>query len=795
MINNQAIKGDKGSVEDFLFTFWQFKQFRKLSKPVEFLPFQLVIIMGENHNLNSAGERPELKLDKSGAKTISVLHVDDEEDFLRFAQKYLEKLSGKILEIDSLVDPGMVFEKLSERDYDVIIADYQMPGITGLDLLAELREQNNSIPFIILTGKGREEVVIQALNLGADYYLQKTGNSRILFMELYHFVSLVVERRRTENEIKGLKERYESLIMNVPEVIYSALPGEIGGTAFISDRWENWTGYSPEEIYRDRTIWLKSIHPEDKERTIENHNEILKKNLEYNLEYRVVHKETDQVSYLVDHGIPIKDENGKIIRFEGIITDITGQKQMENALRASEKKHRNLLNNLSDTVLEMDSEGNFTYVSSRAFDLVGYRLEEVIGKNGFEFIHPDDLENAMEILTKALEGEHIFGFEYRARHKDGHYVPISASGRMIREEDDIKLLIVLKDMTDQKQMEKALRERERDLVAFKELFSNVLDNTDAHIYMKDLEGNYTYINRGTEDYFKIKNENIEGKTDYDFFSKEKAEQIRASDRVIIEKGIHLQYEEKIEGEGQEWYFLTQKFPLRDKDNKIFGICGISTDIRKEIQAEEKLKKQKEELSQFAQAMTHDIKNSLIIIDGYAELLEKEHDRSHVEAIFKQSSYLKNLLDRSLTLAEAGEVIVKTNKVDLNTLVDEVAEATIPRDIKFSRDRLPTAMRCDREKLAQIFKNLFENAVTHGEPSRIEVIHSVSDKTAAILVVNNGQPIPAKIRNKIFDRGFSTRKESTGLGLAIVKKLVEAHDWQISLQSNPRVAIFKIKYSK
>jgi len=95
------------------------------------------------------------------------------------------------------------------------------------------------------------------------------------------------------------------------------------------------------------------------------------------------------------------------------------------------------------------------------------------------------------------------------------------------------------------------------------------------------------------------------------------------------------------------------------------------------------------------------------------------------------------------------------------------------------------IKCDREKVAQIFQNLFENAVTHGEPSKIEVKQRHSEDSTSISIVNDGKPIPLEHHSEIFLRGFTTKEGSGGLGLAIVKKTVEAHGWKIRLDTTPQ----------
>ena len=123
-------------------------------------------------------------------RPIRVLLVDDELNFLRVSQQILEMQGGFQVETVSSVAEAM--EKLVKTVYDVIVSDYQIPGKDGLQFLEELRDSGNAIPFILFTGKGREEVAVKALRLGADNYLNKNGLPETVYAELVHDIHTAV---------------------------------------------------------------------------------------------------------------------------------------------------------------------------------------------------------------------------------------------------------------------------------------------------------------------------------------------------------------------------------------------------------------------------------------------------------------------------------------------------------------------------------------------------------------------------------------------------------------------------
>jgi DNA-binding response OmpR family regulator len=133
---------------------------------------------------------------------LSVLYVDDDPLLLDVGKLFLEQ-SGAF-QVEILSSTAEALEKIRTNNYDAVISDYQMPEMDGIQFLKAVREQYPHLPFIIFTGKGREEIVIEALNNGADHYLQKGGDPKSQFAELKHNIERAVERKRTHDTILHL---------------------------------------------------------------------------------------------------------------------------------------------------------------------------------------------------------------------------------------------------------------------------------------------------------------------------------------------------------------------------------------------------------------------------------------------------------------------------------------------------------------------------------------------------------------------------------------------------------------
>jgi PAS domain S-box-containing protein len=150
---------------------------------------------------------------------IQIIYVDDEPALLDIGKIYLERsTSCQITTFESAIE---ALPAIQSGQYDAIISDYQMPDIDGIEFLSQVRASGSTIPFILFTGRGREEVVIQALNEGADFYLQKGGDPGSQFAELAHKVRQAVLQRRLEEQVRNAERREADIIDFLPDATFA----------------------------------------------------------------------------------------------------------------------------------------------------------------------------------------------------------------------------------------------------------------------------------------------------------------------------------------------------------------------------------------------------------------------------------------------------------------------------------------------------------------------------------------------------------------------------------------------
>jgi PAS domain S-box-containing protein len=185
----------------------------------------------------------------------SILYVDDEPGLLEIGKLFLEE-NGQF-SVDIITSAPAALALLDTKVYDAIVSDYQMPGMDGIEFFKKVRSSGNTTPFILFTGRGREEVVIQALNTGVDSYLQKGGEPVSQFTELAHQIVHAVKRKRAEDALKVSEEKYRRIVETAEEGIWQTDEKQNPKTTYVNRRMAEMLGYTPEEmIGRDITSFM-----------------------------------------------------------------------------------------------------------------------------------------------------------------------------------------------------------------------------------------------------------------------------------------------------------------------------------------------------------------------------------------------------------------------------------------------------------------------------------------------------------------------------------------------------------
>jgi PAS domain S-box-containing protein len=175
---------------------------------------------------------------------IKVLLIDDEPELLDISRHFLQM--SKDLSVQTCDSGSEALEVLARAPFDVIVSDYQMARMDGLQLLRRLRESGNETRFILFTGKGREDVAVTALNLGATFYLQKGGDVRAQFAELANMIRRAAESARSERLLRESESKFRGYIENAPEGV--AVADREGRYLEVNKAFCAMTGYGESEL-------------------------------------------------------------------------------------------------------------------------------------------------------------------------------------------------------------------------------------------------------------------------------------------------------------------------------------------------------------------------------------------------------------------------------------------------------------------------------------------------------------------------------------------------------------------
>lgn len=181
--------------------------------------------------------------EKATTAPIDVLHVDDDRSFLDLTRSFLEA-ELELVEVTTVATPEEVVPKLAAESFHCVVSDYDMPGMDGLELLSEVREQFPDLPFVLYTGKGSEEIASDAISAGVNDYLQK--QSGIDHYELLaNKIETAVARQRAERELRTTKEQYQRLVEQNVVGIYLIQGGEF---QFVNEKLAAIHGYDRETV-------------------------------------------------------------------------------------------------------------------------------------------------------------------------------------------------------------------------------------------------------------------------------------------------------------------------------------------------------------------------------------------------------------------------------------------------------------------------------------------------------------------------------------------------------------------
>ncbi|MDD1725179.1 MAG: PAS domain S-box protein [Methanospirillum sp.] len=429
---------------------------------------------------------------------ISILYIDDETDLLVLCKIFLER-TGEF-RVDTTTSVQNAWELLKDGSYDAIISDYQMPETNGIEFLEQVRSSLGDIPFILFTGKGREEVVIRAIDSGVDFYQQKGGDPKAQFAELTHKVKKAVERSRAVHALEKSEERMRLAFEGANEGLWDI--NIATGEVYLSPRGCEMLGYSSDDIKNfSHGRWREIVHPDDLLQTLTRLDHNRKKEIEFfESEERILTRSGEWKWVLTRGKIFERDEEGHAVRFVGTHTDITGQKMaqeellaayeqiaaseeelrvqfeelssLKDTLQESEARYRLLADNVQDVIWTTNEKMAFTYVSPSIQSLFGVTQKEALEKPFSTFVTPESYQELITHVSRwkdAIMAGHkitdkiIMELEFLGRDESTIWTEITISMVYDNENRFNGIAGVTRDINQKKKAETAIRRANRQL--------------------------------------------------------------------------------------------------------------------------------------------------------------------------------------------------------------------------------------------------------------------------------------------------------------------------------------------
>lgn len=591
-------------------------------------------------------------------------------------------------------------------------------------------------------------------------------------------------------------ESYRTIVETAHDLIWTL--DDRGNFTFFNKRCEETSGYELSE-------WLgKSfsplIYPEDLPKV----QEIFLKTLQGNPQsYEVrVYDKNGNIFILSVNTVPLY-ENDRIIGTVSFGRDITEHKKMEESIRESEERYRNLVE-LSPDAIGVQIEGKIAFINTAGAKLLGaVNPEQLIGKPVLDFVHPDYRGIAGERIRRIIEERKIVPpLEEKFIKLDKTVIDVEVTAAPITYKDKPAVQVIIRDISGRKRVEEALRQSE-------EKYRMLIDNIQDGVFIIQ-DSKVQFANEAFA--------RIVGYAMDEIIGKDIRELIAPEDLgMVADRYYRRQAGEDIPGEYE--FRAMHRSGKRIIANINAGLItyggrvatmGTVKDITERKKAEE-IRLENERLvlaskakSEFFATMSHELRTPLTSIIGFSELLKdktiagelNEQQDHFVDKVLANSNHLLEIIKDILDLSkiEAGKTELVIEKFQVPEAIEEamalIKGIALELNITTKKEFEPMDIEADRRRFKQILFNLLSNAVKFSKPGGgiVTITAKKSGDMSEISVSDTGIGIKKEDIGRLFwsfeqlDSGISRKYGGTGLGLAISKKLVELHGGKITVES-------------
>jgi len=655
-----------------------------------------------------------------------------------------------------------------------------------------------------------------------EQQLKKQNDDYLALNEEYAITNenLLIQKEKAER----LNDQYQTITRSTLDIIF--IIDKFGKMLFINDRVEDILGYKANDLIGKP--FSDFVPKKELPRYLLKLKDVfLKKEIKNFITYGL-HKSGKHIDVEI---------NGKLIRYkgklagQGTMRDITERKITEQKLQQQNKELAKLNKELiiskkrieeSNQRFKMLSEATneAIFISVKGFcietnqaasQMFGYSYDEIIGIFGTDVIAPE----SKELVRQKMLLEYTKPYDAIAQRKDGTKFHAEFQGRMFTHEGRTVRITAVRDITERKKSEIALRESESK-------FKNIFEHSPLGIAILDIKGNPTNLNKQILKLLGSKSEEVSKKINtlkHENLKKigfEKTFNQCVKNKTIIEGETF--YESKWNVRINVRYILT---PIFNNDNNVAGVLCIFEDFTERKKAQEDLiiaKERAEESdrlkTEFLNNMSHEIRTPMNGILGFADLLRKpnttpEKREQFISIIQSSGNQLLRVIDDILEISRLGTKQVQPNNkeiclndilLDLFSVFDlKAKEQQIPLYLKKELSDTQSTIYTDETKLQKILSNLLENALKFTNKGFVELGYYLKNNRLEIYVKDTGIGIERSKHDIIFnrfsqaDKGLSRKFGGLGLGLSIAKENAELLGGEICIKSEEgKGAIFIVK---
>jgi PAS domain S-box-containing protein len=413
--------------------------------------------------------------DQSESRVLRILNLEDSPLDAELVQANLSEggITCKLVRVQTRAAFAAALEK---DEFDLIIADYSLPGFDGLTALEMARKRRPEVPFIVVSGALGEEMAIETLKSGATDYVLKHRLQRLVpaVRRAIHEAEERRKRERAEEALRRSEQQLRTLVEQIPAVIYFLHIAEPASsrtdpTLYFSPQIEAQSGYPPQAFVEDPELWIKLLHPEDRERVLVEGSRADETGEPFRMEYRQIARD-GRVMWIRDEAVLVRDKEGRPRFWQGVMFDISDRKGAEEALKQSEELYRTVVEQAAENIFVIDPGTKRVLEANAALQRsLGYAPEELKGMTLYDVV-AHDRESINNNIRHILAQRRYSIGERKYRRKDGSLVDVEVNASVIPYGGKEAMGIVAHDVTERKQMEENLRQSLGVLLAHREAY-------------------------------------------------------------------------------------------------------------------------------------------------------------------------------------------------------------------------------------------------------------------------------------------------------------------------------------